>query len=66
MESNGITTVAAIVAVVGIILLLLGAVAYFKLVTFNFILGREVITMIAGLAVFVVGAVGLLYAKGSS
>lgn len=55
--------VAAIVAVIGIIALLLGALAYFNIWTLSFVAGREMMVMVAGLVLAIVGAAGAWYAK---
>ncbi|WNY23338.1 hypothetical protein MmiHf6_06440 [Methanimicrococcus hongohii] len=64
METKQIVTiVAAIVAVVGVILLLLGALSYFGIWSLSYVVGREVMTMVAGLVVLIIGGVGVWYAR---
>lgn len=64
METKEIVTyVAAIVAVIGAIVLILGALAYFDIWSLSYIVGREVMAMVGGLVLLIIGAVGAWYAK---
>ena len=64
MENKQIVTyVSAIVAVIGALVLILGALAYFDIWSLSYIVGREVMAMVGGVVVLIIGAVGVWYAR---